>query len=265
MFSKTHLLFLLIFIGSTYSFETEYHYHISEGNNFFDLEQWELALTHYKKAIQIKEAAADAYFQIGHIHLLKGFNKAALKNFKKAESFSNHFLIKETLLELYLHISATYHREKYLEQEVDYLYKILGVATNYQAAFYREQAGKALFLLGLLEINKGKKAKAKQYFLKATVYPYRLKSCFLYITHYYAVTPQETIDADIKELFPQIKRTENRDIFFNHYYKKYQNTPLSAEEEDTFEKTSYQFYLQDIEEYKRLQQAKRDTATTSPR
>lgn len=252
LFSKKYLLFFFISFLTYNAWSESYPYHISEGNNFFDLEQLDQALIHYKKAIQIREEAPDAYFQIGHIHLLKGFNQLALKYFTDAESYSQHFLIKETLLDLYINMAATYHREKYWDKEIKYLNKILTLATNEQTTFYQGYAGKALFLLGLLAINQGEKAWAKQYFLKATVYPYRLKSCFLYLAHYYAVTAQEIINTDLKKI--QKKRTKNKNVFFNYYYNKYDLAPLSEEEKDVFLKEPYRKYVRDIEEYKRQQE-----------
>lgn len=254
MFFKKYLISHLILFACGYCLNTSYLLQISEGNNFFDLGQLNKALTHYKKAIEIKKEAADAYLQIGHIHLLKEFNQLALKNFKKAESFSNHFLTKESLLDLYMNMSATYHQEKYLEQEMIYLQKILSIATNYKEEFYRDYTGKSLFLLGLLENKKGRKAVGKKYFLKAASYSYRLKSCFLYLSHYYAITSQKKIDADLNFFSPNIKRTENRNTLFDYYYEQYESTTVSEAEKNIFKKKSYQRYLEDIEEYKRLKE-----------
>ena len=251
MFFKTYFLFHLIFFVGGYAFSPLYLSLISEGNNFFDSGQLDKALIHYRKAIEIKKEAADAYLQIGHIHLMKGFNQLALKSFQRAESFSNHFLTKESLLDLYMNMSATYHREKYLKQEVIYLKKILAIATNYQESFYRNHIGRTLFLLALLEFKKGNKAMAKHYFYQASAYSYRLKSCFLSLSHYYATTFQEQIDLDLKKISPNIKRTENRNSLFDYYYEQFKRTPVSEEEKKAFKKESYQRYLIDIEEYQR--------------
>lgn len=246
--------FFYIFFAN-YASGERYDFHISEGNNYFDLQELDKALIHYKKAVEMKKEAADAYFQIGHIHLLKGFNELALKYFAQAESHSQYFLVKETLLDLYLNMSATYHREKYWDKEIEYLKKILTLSTNKEANFYQIYAGKAFFLLGLLAINRDETAWAKEYFSKATIYPYRLKSCFLHLSHYYAITSQEKINADFKKINPQKKHSENKDVFFEYYYSKYKNTSFSIEEKHLFLKEPYRQYVKDIDEYKRQQES----------
>ena len=252
-------LAIICLLQLSFSDDIEYQSLISQGNNFFDLNELDKALVYYKKATQIKKEAADAYFQIGHIHLSKGFNDVAIKYFTKAEVYTNFFIINETLLDLYLNMSAVYHRERHLQKEVDYLKKILSISTNYKSSFYQNYCGKAFFLLALLDKNKNRIYSAKEFFSKATAYNYRLKSCYMYLTHYYAINTQAQIDKNLKLLYPNLKRTENRNIFFNYYYSKYNSTPPSEDERSIFGKDAYKQYIEEIEEYKRIYNANIDS------
>jgi len=214
----------------TATVDADYSLLISKANNHFDSGQYDKALTAYKKAISTKKNAADAYFMLGHIHLIKGYYKIAYDSFKAAAQYKEQFLYNKTLIELYFNFAAVCRKLKYHDEELGNIKKVYEFTKNKQSAFYKKSAGKAAFILGLIYHNRAQVVLSLGYFLKAAEeYAYRPKTATLYIAYFYASRTQKEIDEAYKNT-EEAGQEHNRKQYFTYYFYKYKKA--AADKDD---------------------------------
>jgi len=261
----------LIFLHGNIS---EYRLLISRGNNYLDKNELSEALVCYEKAVKLYPLAPEAYYQIGFIHMRKKYYNMALKYFLQAEKHSSNFLFKEKKMDLYMNLAAVYRKKilaasgspssgklKHIsEKEAVYLHKILQVATNYQAPFYRDYAGKAFFLLALINNKNKHPVKSLNYFSNAAAIGYYRKTCYLYIAHYYFVNNQEKITRENLAFYRAQGKTaaelkkikvKNKTNYFRYYYTKFNQAPCPETEKRFLQKERRREMIEQLNRYSR--------------
>lgn len=234
----------------------EFQLLISQGLNELDNNRSDQALQTFRQALRLKPDSADAYLQIGALHLKRGLLDVAKDQFEKAEKYKKNFINPESELYLYFHMAALYHTLRYPDREAERLERLLMTATNEvfeDSTVYRLAAGKAFFALALLEKTRGKSVDSKRAFIQASRYGYRKKSAFLYLAHYYGSRTQDDVDAENRAWYKnrstdgesesliyrkehpgKTLKPENRDFLFETWFRRYEEAVSMDRDEETF-------------------------------
>lgn len=234
----------------------EFQLLISQGLNELDNNRSDQALQTFRQALRLKPDSADAYLQIGALHLKRGLLDVAKDQFEKAEKYKKSFINPESELYLYFHMAALYHTLRYPDKEAERLERLIFTATNEvfeDSVVYRLAAGKAFFALALLEKTRGRSVDSKRAFIKSSQYDYRKKSSFLYLAHYYGSRTQDDVDAENRAWYKnkstdgeaesliyrkehpgKTLKPENRDFLFETWFRRYEEAVSMDRDEETF-------------------------------
>ncbi|MBL8993452.1 MAG: tetratricopeptide repeat protein, partial [Spirochaetia bacterium] len=234
----------------------EFQLLISQGLNELDNNRSDQALQTFRQALRLKPDSADAYLQIGALHLKRGLLDVAKDQFEKAERYKKNFINPESELYLYFHMAALYHTLRYPDKEAERLEKLILTATNEafeDSVVHRQAAGKAFFALALLEKTRGRSVDSRRAFAKAAQYEYRKKSSFLYLAHYYGSRTQDDVDAENRAWYKnrstdgeaeslvyrkehpgKTLKPENRNFLFETWFRRYEEAHSMDRDEETF-------------------------------
>ena len=229
--------------------QSAYEFHLSEGHNFLDRNDSGKAILHYKKAVQKNPEAADAFLQLGHIHLRQDLLKTALEYFKQAESYLYAFQHPRSEIKLYMNMAATYNKLRFVNQEILYLNKIISASKQQEGNFYKRYSGKSFFLLGLIAMKRSEKLQSNQFFRKAIAHGFWEKANYLYLANFYALHTQRALDALKKQSDPEKSEKEDRNRFFKFYYQKYLGIPPESDEDSYLSQEKIKKMIRETEEY----------------
>lgn len=231
----------------------EYTMRVSEAQNAYDRGDVGAVVEISKRLVRENKKTPDAYFLLGNVHLDKKLYKISLSYFLLAEKYQAFFEISEKKLELYLHLAANYYYLKNDKMHLLYLQKIISFSENKlketNAGIYEKFYCEASFAMGHFYYQKKDFYKARKYLLMATKENTYKKSVYLLIAHYYSITPQEKIDADLKNHDRDILKTELRDSFFEFYYDAFKKASFSGAENNLLADGHYKSMISDVEYY----------------
>lgn len=244
-------LFLAVFPQDPRS-NPRYLLDISEAYNQLEKKNYGEAGTLVNNYLRSGERFADAYLIMGEILLARKHYFQAGKYFNDAEKGKNYFILPENVVRLCWNQVKAFGGSKKLSQllslntdEVSQenifddsisltkdrvrkiqkaLQNLIDYASSRPGDFYRDQLGRAYFMLGRIELSIDP-LNGIQNFLQSIERHFLVKSSYLYISYFFAIHNQQIINQVYQENSHKIsqKPPQKRRAFL-FYYQNYKDT-----------------------------------------